>query len=391
MEATLPRISRGPHLYLKQRTDGQPAWYIRDGKLRIATGCRQGDVQGARKAFEDHLGKTSKPQFGDGDPSRVLVASVLMLYGQDKIPKLARPEEAAQRFERLNEFFGNRYVIEISPTLCAAYTRWRTHGGAPSDDEPPRRKRAIAGPSVRRELADLQSALGHAFRSRKLLVPIPVELPPAARPRDTWLTRSEAARLLLGALGWQSVPACDLKTRKEIWVIWERHRDQINWHTARFIILGLRTGTRHDAICSLGWVEHVNGGYIDLDRKVLYRKSADEIETNKRRRPVQISTRFAAQLRRWRKLDGRSLYIVSWKGKPIDKIRRSFASAVKLAGLSEEVTPHILKHTSISWAVQSGTYLWEIADFYSTSVKMIETVYGHHIPGRHDNVLKAIR
>ena len=255
----MPRVSRGPHLYLKRRSDGESLWYVRDGKQRVATGCGARDVEGARQALERYIGQTARPQFGEGDPSRVKVSAVVILYATDIVPGLARPEEAATRLQRIVEFFGQDVVFNITPSSCAAYTRWRTHQGAPNAGEPPRRARAVAETSARRELADLQSALNHAWKSRKLLVKIPVALPAASPPRERWLTRSEAARLLAGCLGWTMAPATVIATRAEIWVPFSRMPERINRHAARFVMLGLKTGTRHEAILGLGWHEHLEG------------------------------------------------------------------------------------------------------------------------------------
>ena len=40
-----------------------------------------------------------------------------------------------------------------------------------------------------------------------------------------------------------------------------------------------------------------------------------------------------------------------------------------------------LKHTAISWAMQSGAEPWQVADFFATSLgDGILKVYGHHHP-----------
>ncbi len=387
----MPRVSRGPHLYLKRRSEGESFWYVRDGKRRVATGCGARDVEGARQALERYIGKTARPQFGDGDPTRVKVAAVVILYATDTVPGLARPEEAATRLQRITEFFGRNTVADITPSSCAAYTRWRTHQGEPAPGEPPRRARAVAGPSARRELADLQSALNHAWKSRKLMVKIPVALPDASPPRERWLTPSEAARLLWGCLGWTMAPATVIKTRAEIWVPFSRMPERINRHAARFVLLGLKTGTRHDSILGLGWHEHVGGGWADLQHGLLYRRAPNEVQTKKRKPPIPIPDGLLRHMRRWKRVDGSRLYIVSWDGQRIAKLRRSFASAVRLAGLDDAVTPHILRHTCATWLVQRGVSLWEVAGFLGMTVEMIQRVYGHHAPDHLSRAARAVR
>lgn len=53
--------------------------------------------------------------------------------------------------------------------------------------------------------------------------------------------------------------------------------------------------------------------------------------------------------------------------------------ACKEAGV-EGVTPHTLRHTGITWLVQRGVPLWEVAGFAGVSVEQIERTYGHHSP-----------
>jgi len=44
------------------------------------------------------------------------------------------------------------------------------------------------------------------------------------------------------------------------------------------------------------------------------------------------------------------------------------------------VTPHTLKHTCITWLLQAGVPIWEVAGFTSTSENLIRRRYGHHCP-----------
>jgi integrase len=81
-----------------------------------------------------------------------------------------------------------------------------------------------------------------------------------------FLTRPEVARLILAALGWDQHG--------------KRHRKRINRYLARLILIGLYTGTRRDRILQLQWVENLHGGWVDLERGILHRKSKAEPETS---------------------------------------------------------------------------------------------------------------
>ncbi|MEL6235707.1 MAG: site-specific integrase, partial [Pseudomonadota bacterium] len=61
------------------------------------------------------------------------------------------------------------------------------------------------------------------------------------------------------------------------------------------------------------------------------------------------------------------------------KIRKGFARAVERAGL-EGVTPHILKHTAVTWAMQRGMPIERAAEYFSTSPEVLRRVYQAHHP-----------
>jgi integrase len=349
----MPRASRGPHLYIKRRDDGGALWYIRDGDKRTSTGCSQSDVVGARAALERYLARTAKPRFGDGDPHNVGIAAVIALYAQDRAPKVARPHEVARRLGAIETYFGGMTVAEVTPSTCEAYARQR-----------------VSPAAARRELEDLQAALNHAWRSRKLAVPVPVALPPKSPARERWLTRDEAARLIAAACGWRFDTDGSVLDRA----------GPRNPHVARFVLLGLYTGTRHDAILSLGFRAHVGGGWADLDRGLLYRRAAGEVETNKRRPPAPLTPRLMAHLRRWAAMPMAGLYIVTYDGSRLERMKRAWGTVRANAGLDDAVTPHVLRHTCATWLMQEGVGMFEAGRFLGMTAQMVEKVYGHHHP-----------
>jgi integrase len=77
---------------------------------------------------------------------------------------------------------------------------------------------------------------------------------------------------------------------------------------------------------------------------------------------------------------------VEFNGEPVGSVRKAFARAVADAQLAPKVTPHTLRHTAITWALQGGATVWEAAEFFGVSQEIIDRVYGHHCPARHKNV-----
>lgn len=91
-------------------------------------------------------------------------------------------------------------------------------------------------------------------------------LPEKGVPREVYLTRSEAAALLWASLCWEKIGAGAN-------AYWKRRRDQKRSHLARLILIGLYTGTRPGAIKALQWIRNTSGGWVDLDRGVIFRRA----------------------------------------------------------------------------------------------------------------------
>jgi integrase len=193
------------------------------------------------------------------------------------------------------------------------------------------------------------------------------------------LTTSEAARLLAAALGW------DQHGR--------RHHHRINRHVAGFILLGLYTGTRHDRLLRLQWIENMQGGWVDVEKGILHRKAANEPETKKRAPSGPLGNKLWAHLRRWRRLSNR--HVIEHRGANIEEISRGFAAAVGLAGLSTDdpakrVTPHTLRHTCVSWMLAAGKTPFDIGKYVGMTADMVDRVYGHTNDDRQRETANAI-
>jgi integrase len=253
-------------------------------------------------------------------------------------------------------------VGELGPTLCQAYVTWR------SAQKDKRYKRndapTVALSTVKRELVTLSAALNYCYRDRKLERSIVIDMPDIPdEVNHRFLTRSELARLILGALGWDASGT--------------RHKFRINRYVARFIILGYYTGTRHDAILKLGWMPSTYGGWIDLENGLLFRRPHNAIETAKRRTTCVIPDRLMAHLRRWKRLTAR--FPIERDGIPITgQLKRSWHGAVALAGMDDEVTPHVLRHTCITHMLQRGESTFDVSGYVGASEAIIRKHYGHH-------------
>ena len=64
----------------------------------------------------------------------------------------------------------------------------------------------------------------------------------------------------------------------------------------------------------------------------------------------------------------------------IGDIKKGFEAVCARAGLND-VTPHALKHTAITWAMQNRIDLWQAARiFRHVGADADSRVYGHHHP-----------
>lgn len=369
----MPRRAQGARLYLRpaqvDKRDGQlqPAsWIIRDGKTFKRTGCAESDLGGAEAALYAYLtGKYEVDRTPERAAAAIELADVLTIYAQDKVPLQARPRETALRIEALEQFWGHRKLAEVNGKTCRAYALSR-----------PSRS------SARRELEDLRSAIGYHRKEGLCREVIEVVLPAKSEPRQRWLTRSEAAHLIWKAYRYREVQKGHVTGRRS------------RRHVARFILVGLYTGTRAGAICSAAFAAGQGQGFLDLDRGVFYRKRGGAAETKKRQPPVRLPDRLLVHLRRWRirpeppkssKLGEpprmiSEKFAVEFNGKPIGKINKAFGRVVSDAGLEADVTPHVLRHTAATWMMQNGVPQSQAADFLGMTTEMIQRVYGHSHP-----------
>jgi integrase len=123
---------------------------------------------------------------------------------------------------------------------------------------------------------------------------------------------------------------------------------------------------------------------------VFYRRAQGAPATKKRQPPVRLSDRLLAHLRRWQRLGIAERAVVEWNGKPVRSVRKAFAAAVKAGGLDDRITPHVLRHTAATWAMQQGGDVWQIAGFLGLTVETLERVYGHHHPDYQRDAADAV-
>lgn len=322
----MPPRGKGPRLYLdpKRRT-----WTIRDGGRAIRTSCAEESLGEAEKALAEYIAGKHRPT-PSASPA---ISDILTVYSDEHVPHKRSADKIEHTIDNLEGWWGEKVLSDVTARNCREYAKVR----------PP--------VAARRDLETLRAAIRYWHREYGPLPSIPaVVLPDKPQARDRWLTRSEAAKLLKAA----------------------RHTP----HLARFILLGLYTGSRSSALLQLRWDR------IELDRGIMHRRAAGEADQAlKRRPPVRLGDRILAHLRRWHRIDdGRDMPVVHYEGKQVRKLRRSWDTARRAAKLPAGISPHTLRHTRATWLMQAGVDIWEAAGSLGMSPRMLEQTYGHHHP-----------
>ncbi len=140
-------------------------------------------------------------------------------------------------------------------------------------------------------------------------------------------------------------------------------------HLKRALAISYFTGLRP------GRAELFHLKYSDIDFDLGYITITGARKGGPVKRSVPLHDEFVALLKQWRKEDGHDDLIITYKGKPIDKLRRSWATAKKRAGVTRRVRLYDLRHAFAS------RLLAESADLKSTS-----ELLGHSRP---DTTLKT--
>lgn len=335
----MPQHAKGIRLWQRPDTG---IWFIKHtGRGRRSTGTR--DRAEAEKILAAYIVESGRAG-SRNTPDQFTVAEALEIYAAQQVPNQHAPDRSLYAIEALLPILGALKVADITAGTCRRYERERNRKAG----------------TIRRELNALQAAMNYCHAEGYLTHAPKVKLPPAPPPRDRWLTRSEAARLL-----W----AC---------------RKPENRHVARFILVALYTGTRSAAILRMRFMPNTEGGWVDTERGIMHRRGVGMAETKKRQPPAPIPRQLLAHLRRWERNGAR--YVVEVRGCRVASIKTAWNKAVKESGIAHCVK-HDLRHTAITWAMQNGAEKWAAAGFFGVGMDLLERVYGHHHP---DHLASAV-
>jgi integrase len=208
----MARRKQGPRLRWHRNGSGwYIAWTDEAGRSReYGTGTRDSDE--AQAIFAEWLAARKPATNSPSDPSEVLVTDVLAEYALAKGDKVSGKETLANNVVSLASLWEGKVVAEV-PRYTDTYIE----------------RRGVAPGTVRRELGVLRTAINYAHNQGRLARTVAVELPPEPPSKDRWLSKKEAAALLRESRR-------DMKARL---------------YMPLFILIGLYTGRRKEAILSL--------------------------------------------------------------------------------------------------------------------------------------------
>jgi len=350
----MPKPNAGPRLkWLDKRQSFYIIWYEQGRERSRATGTKDSaEAEAALEEFIRERRARSKPD-GPRDPGSLLIADALDIYGRIHAPNAADPARIAYAIDALLPFWGESTVASITKATCQRYAKER--GKAPA--------------TIRRELTTMRAAVNLCVAEGYLTSAPTVWMPEKPEGKDRWLTVSEAARLLNAA---------------------RTGRSDVRLYLPLFILIGLYTGARKEAILTLRWPQ------IDLEAgRINFAKGRRR--TTKGRAHIPIPRQLLTFLRlAWKRRMSDVGFVIHDKGRPIkdiggawdgrlpteeEKLRPqgSFGRACRDAGLIG-VTPHTLRHTRGTWSAQQGVDLHKIAGWLGQSYTSTVELYAHHHP-----------
>jgi integrase len=336
----MPQRLKPPRLWLRPAQGSKfgavmrPAFYvILDNGKQISSTI---DMATAEKALAAHVlnkhrrvAATTKR-----DTDQIPIADVVSLYTENVVTERANTKAAKFRLTRILGFFGNKTLADINGQLCWDYI-----------------KQSSTDAMARRDLEDLRSAINHHRREGLHVRIVSVALRERRPPRERWLERWEAARLLRAA--------------------WRRpHCKQV----APFILLALYTGRRASVVCRASFKREPGRPWVDTRKGYLWPPERARI-TGKRNPPIPLPGKLLTHLRARGRNGARD--VVQWGEVSVGRVDRTVKLIAEQAGL-EPLMPHALRHTAATWLMQAGVDLWEAGRFLGMTVRTLENTYGHH-------------
>jgi integrase len=288
------------------------------GRIRIATGTADKGTAEARAAA---IWRTRSR------PKSERVADLWPPYEADRITDKSKGRFKSL-WKQLEPHFGYKIGKAITKDDCRAYAKERKRQGK-------------ANSTIRTELELLRACLRWHYGKDAPQI----TAPGPSKPRERYLTKEEAAKLL-------------------------EHIETP--HVRTFVQLALATGARMTAILELTWDR------VDFTHNTIDFNPAGRDITNKRRTIVPMNAKARAALEEAQKA-ALTDHVIEYGEKPVASVKRAIAAAARRSGV--QCSPHVFRHTAGVWMAQADVPMQKIAQFLGhTSTRVTETVYARYSP-----------
>lgn len=276
-------------------------------------------------------------------PDLKTVAYVFDQYVADRkaagIIAAGRIEDAGKA---LKPFFGHMTPNHITKKDCADYTAKRRLEGRKDG-------------TIHTELTYLRASMKFGLDEKMLTEKPYIMVPQKPDPRDNFLSRIEAQRLIDAAV----MP-----------------------HAKLFIIVALNTAGRMQAILDLTW------NRVDLDKRQINLRDPQKDRTAKGRAIVPMNDTLFSALKE-AKNGALTDYVIEYGGEKVGNVKKAVAAAAKRAGV--QCTAHDLRRTAAVWMAERGVPMRDIALFLGhTNTTTTERVYAKHHPDYLKDAARAL-
>lgn len=363
----MPRKTKAARLLLRSRKGRPQVYVILDAGREVSTGTDQ--LAEAEKHLAAYLTTKAREEvikideFAPKNADEVTCDDVLAAYIEEHVPNIASADTVAYRVPTLLGFWGSIKLSQINGQVCRRY--WKLRGVKPA--------------TLRRELGILQAAINFCYAEGITTSAPKLVMPTVEKTEKRWATRTEMYWILRGA---------------------RKLRSDARKQATRFIIAGRYTGSRKGVLLNTRLdVRSLSSGYIDADEGILYRGAIQQTETNKRKPTVRLPRQMKMFARLWRD-NGARFLVEDAEGNRLADNKKSFKAAIRNAeelaaanGYDLDLTgftPHSLRHTAITWAMQNGAELHHVCGFFGLTAEMVERVYGHHHPDHQQSAIAAM-
>lgn len=339
----MPRRRREQTIYHPPRKiRGQKNYYIcysEGGRSkRLSTGTD--NEQEAQRYYYQFIAGINAP----APPDTVYLQNALNEYYSTQGQLTSNPKKIKYRSKKLLEFFNDIPVLQITRSQCLQYAAMR-------------REEGVTNSTIRRELGIMKAAINHVRKEGWIPFAPHIERPPEGKRRERYLTREECRKLIAGC---------------------ESH------HVKTFVVLALTTGARKSAILELTWDR------VDLNNRVIDYNVPGEDRRKKGRAMPPINNLCLSVLLEAQQL-AQTKYVIEYGGRPCRNMVTGFKKAVKRAGLGKDVTPHVLRHTFATLALQARSPIYEVSGVLGhKDTRTTIAQYGHHHPDYQREAVAAL-